>query len=74
MPSLGKSLSAQRNVRPPTVARPLAALRQQRPLFLRLGEVQDECLVEEMPIEAFGGRRHALHVLCIGDRRDVKLM
>ena len=33
--------------------------------FLLVGEDSDECLVEEIAAEGFGGRRHALHVLCV---------
>jgi hypothetical protein len=45
------------------VAGPRAGVPPKRLPFLLVGEDSDECLVEEIA-EGFGGRRHAVRVLC----------
>jgi hypothetical protein len=63
MLALGKSLSAKQNVRAPAAARPGTVVRSHPLLFLLVGEGPKERLVEENPVEGFGGRRHAPHVI-----------
>jgi hypothetical protein len=64
MYALGKSLSAKLSVRAQAMARRWARVRPHR-LSLLLGvDDPENRLVEEIPAEGFGGRRHAVHVLC----------
>ena len=64
MLALGKSLSAKPSVRAPGVAPPWPVVRLQRTSFRVIGGDPNECLVEEIPAEWFGGWRNALHVHC----------
>jgi hypothetical protein len=49
------------------------AERPQRRSFLLVGE-DPECLAEEFPAEAFGGRRQAVHGLCFQAEEDEHLL
>ena len=46
------------------MARPWARVRPHRFSFLLGGDDPENRLVEEIPAAGFGGRRHAVHVLC----------
>jgi cysteine synthase len=47
-------------------------VRLERLLVLVVGDNPDACLVEGIPTKRFGGRRHALHVLCVPVRCPVR--
>jgi hypothetical protein len=64
MHALGKSPSAKLSVRAPAMARRWARVRPHRLSFLLGGDDPENRLVEEIPAEGFGGRQHAVHVLC----------
>src|ERR1700735_1936246 len=65
MPILGKSPSAKLSVQAPAMARPWARVRPHRLSFLLGGDDPENRLVEEIPAAGFGGRRHAVDVLCL---------
>jgi hypothetical protein len=65
MHALGKSQSAKLSVRAPAMARRWARVRPHRLSVLLGGDDPENRLVEEIPAEGFGGRRHAVHVLCL---------
>jgi hypothetical protein len=62
--ALGKSPSAKLSVRAPAMARRWASVRPQRLSFLLGGHGPENRIVEEIPAEGFGGRRHSVHVFC----------
>jgi hypothetical protein len=62
MHNLGKSPSAKLSVRAPAMARRWARARPHRLSALHGGDDPENRLVEEIPAERFGGRRHAVHV------------
>ena len=63
MHALGNSPSAKLSVRAPAMARRWARVRPHRLSFLLGGDDPENRLVEEIPAEGFGGRRHTVHVL-----------
>jgi putative DNA methylase len=64
MHARGKSPSAKLSVRGPAMARRWARVRPHRLSFLLGGDVPATRIVEEIPAEGFGVRRHAVHALC----------
>jgi hypothetical protein len=64
MHALGKYPSAKLSVLATAMARPWAGVCPHRLAFLLSGDDPENRLVEEIPAEGFGGRRHAVHVLC----------
>ena len=71
MHTLGKSPSAKLSVRAPAMARPWARVRPHRLSFLLGGDDPENRFVEEIPAAGFGGRRHAVHVLCFCGARPL---
>jgi hypothetical protein len=63
MHALSKSPSAKLSVRAPAMARRRARARPHRLSFLPGGDDPGNRIVEEIPAEGFGGRRHAVHFL-----------
>jgi hypothetical protein len=64
MYALDKSPSAKLRVRAPAMARRRARVRPHRLSFLLGGDDPENRIVEEIPAEGFGARRHAVRVLC----------
>jgi hypothetical protein len=65
MNALGKSPSAKLSVRAPATARRWACVLPHCLSFLLGGDDPENRLVEEIPAEGFGGRRHAVHVFAL---------
>ena len=71
MHALGKSPSAKLSGRAPAMARRWARVRPHRLSFLLDGDDPENRIVEEILAAGFGGRRHAVHVLCFPWSKDM---